>query len=64
MLLCTQAYEEEVRSKGTGVNRSLHRLFDTLAGRGTTAYTGKTFICFWANVGTAIIVQIMQKFVV
>ena len=39
--LNTQAYEDEVRSKGTGVNRSLHRLFDTLAGRGTTAYTGK-----------------------
>ena len=41
--MCTQAYEEEVRSKGTGVNRSIHRLFDTLAGRGTTVYTGKTF---------------------
>ena len=35
-----QAYEDEVRGKGTGVNRSLHRLFDTLAGRGTTAYSG------------------------
>ena len=35
-----QAYEDEVRSKGTGVNRSLHKLFDTLAGRGPTAYTG------------------------
>ena len=34
-----QAYEEEVRSKGTGMNRSLHKLFDTLAGR-ETAYTG------------------------
>ena len=35
-----QAYEDEVRSKGTGVNRSLHKLFDTLAGRGATAYAG------------------------
>lgn len=41
-----QAYEHEVRTKGTGMNRSLHRLFDTLAGRGTTAYTGKfLFYC-------------------
>ena len=41
-----QAYEDEVRSKGTGVNRSLHRLFDTLAGRGATAYSGKSLVNF------------------
>lgn len=34
-----QAYEDEMRTKGTGVNRSLHRLFDTLAGRGETTYS-------------------------
>ena len=31
-----QAFEDEVRGKGHGVNRSLHKLFDTLAGRETT----------------------------
>lgn len=35
-----QAFEDEVRSRGDkGMNRSLHNLFDTLAGRSTT-YSG------------------------
>ena len=38
-----QAYEEEVKKRGGGVNRSIHRLFDTLAGRETT-YSGKRVI--------------------
>lgn len=37
-----EAYEAEVksRSKGSGLNRNLHALFDTLAGRSTSTYTG------------------------
>lgn len=58
-MLYTQAFEDEVRSKGTGVNRSLHRLFDTLAGRGTTAYTG-TILCnviiCWGVVHVAVVI--------
>ena len=38
-----QAYEDEVRSRGSGLNRSLHSLFDTLAGR-TTTYTGQLWL--------------------
>ena len=38
-----------MRSKGTGVNRSLHRLFDTLAGRGATVYTGKNLMFGYSN---------------
>ena len=37
-----QAFEDEVRNRGDkGMNRSLHSLFDTLAGRSTT-YSGMT----------------------
>ncbi|KAJ7325355.1 hypothetical protein OS493_029904 [Desmophyllum pertusum] len=37
-----EAFEAEVtaRSKGTGLNRNMHSLFDTLAGRSTSTYTG------------------------
>jgi hypothetical protein len=34
-----QMYEDEVRSRSSGLNRSLHKLFDTLTGR-TTTYSG------------------------
>ncbi|EDO36071.1 predicted protein [Nematostella vectensis] len=33
-----QVFEDEVRGRGSGMNRNLHKLFDTLSGR-TTAYT-------------------------
>ncbi|XP_048584326.1 uncharacterized protein LOC5507494 [Nematostella vectensis] len=33
-----QVFEDEVRGRGPGMNRNLHKLFDTLSGR-TTAYT-------------------------
>jgi len=36
-----QMFEDEVRGRGSGMNRSIHRLFDTLAGRETT-YSGGT----------------------
>jgi len=37
-----EAFEAEVktRSKGSGMNRNLHSLFDTLAGRSKSTYTG------------------------
>lgn len=37
-----EAFEAEVkaRSKGSGLNRNMHSLFDTLAGRSTSTYTG------------------------
>ncbi|XP_020893701.1 uncharacterized protein LOC110232824 [Exaiptasia diaphana] len=31
-----QTFEDEVRGRGSGMNRSLHKLFDTLSGRTTT----------------------------
>ena len=39
-----EAFEAEVkaRSKGSGLNRNMHSLFDTLAGRSTSTYTGGT----------------------
>ena len=35
-----EAFEAEVkgRSKGSGMNRNMHALFDTLAGRSTTTF--------------------------
>lgn len=37
-----EAFEAEVkgRSKGSGLNRNMHALFDTLAGRSKSTYTG------------------------
>ena len=39
-----EAFEAEVkaRSKGSGLNRNMHSLFDTLAGRSTSSYKGGT----------------------
>ena len=39
-----EAFETEVksRSKGSGMNRNLHALFDTLAGRTKSTYSGGT----------------------
>lgn len=35
-----QTFEDEVRGRGSGMNRSLHKLFDTLAGRDTEYEAG------------------------
>lgn len=35
-----QTFEDEVRGRGSGMNRSLHKLFDTLAGRDTVYSPG------------------------
>ena len=39
-LFLDQVIEDEVRKRGSGVNRSIHKLFDVLAGR-ETSYSGR-----------------------
>ncbi len=42
-----QAYEDEIRTKGTTMNRSLHNLFDILADRKESTYSASGIAVAW-----------------